>query len=162
MNLTIERLKEVFTYEPETGLFKRNYSGNGYSKGAVAGCVGRRGYIQINVDRVQYRANRLAWFYMTGEFPSLVVDHIDGNTSNNTWSNLRLATASQNVMNSSLHKAGTSTNIKGIYVDKHGDIHAQVTKEGTRYRKIFKEMAKAVEWITAIREQVHGEFANHG
>ncbi len=162
MTLLLERLKEVFTYEPDTGLFKRNYSGNGYSKGAVAGCVGRRGYIQINVDKVQYRANRLAWFYMTGEFPSLIVDHIDGNPSNNKWDNLRLATSSQNVMNSTLHKEGTSTNIKGIYVDKYGDIHAQVTKQGVRFRKIFKDMALAVEWLQSIREQLHGEFTNHG
>lgn len=161
MTLTVERLKEVLIYNKDTGVFVRNTATRGHYEGSIAGCVGRRGYIQICIDKKQYRANRLAWLYMTGEFPELYVDHINGDTSDNRWENLRLANASQNVMNSSLHKEGTSTNIKGIYVDKNGSIHAQVVKDAVRFRKIFREMSEAIAWVQEIRLNLHGEFAKN-
>jgi hypothetical protein len=162
MALTLERLKYVLTYNPDTGIFIWNHTSKGHIKGSIAGCLGKRGYTQISIDRHQYRAGRLAWLYMTGTLPDLYVDHIDNNPNNDRWDNLRLVNASKNMMNSTIHKDGTSTNIKGIYIDKHKSIHAQVVKDGVRYRKIFSDLAQAVTWLRAIRETLHGEFANHG
>jgi len=55
----------------------------------VAGCVDKsKGYRELRIDGVKYLAHRLAWFYMTGSFPDLQIDHLDRERDNNAWSNL--------------------------------------------------------------------------
>ena len=80
--LTQERLKELLHYDPETGVFKwkqERRGGEFYSVvlvkvGDIAGSLrsGERGYRhwKIGVDGENYRAHRLAWFYMKGEWPN--------------------------------------------------------------------------------------------
>src|ERR1022692_2944961 len=74
---TLEHLRTVLEYDPETGRFKwlvSRQSRHGISPGDIAGSFkcdsknGRHdgGYIQIVVDQHQYRAHRLAWWFMTG------------------------------------------------------------------------------------------------
>ena len=47
-----------------------------------------------------YRANRIAWYFMTGVDPlHMDVEHRDRNRANNRWTNLRLATRAQNQAN---------------------------------------------------------------
>lgn len=50
----------------------------------------------IRVDGVLFKAHRLAWLYVRGCWPSGIVDHKDGNTANNRWSNLRDTTQMTN------------------------------------------------------------------
>jgi hypothetical protein len=98
--LTAERLREVLHYNPETGVFTwRVTSSNRALAGSVAGAIDGHGYQLIGVDRVRQRANRLAWLYMTGEWPEYFVDHIDGDALNNRWENLRHATNAENMQN---------------------------------------------------------------
>jgi len=94
-------LKEILDYNPITGIFTwRKPTGRRVRVGSVAGADGTRGYRQIRVQNVLYRANRLAWMYSYGEDPGeLYVDHIDGETSNNALCNLRLVNPSQSCMN---------------------------------------------------------------
>lgn len=68
--------------------------------------VGKRlGYVRkdgrriIKLDGVNYRASRLAWFYVTGEWPKFEVDHKNNNNSDDRFSNLREATSAQNKHN---------------------------------------------------------------
>jgi hypothetical protein len=67
--------------------------------GMLAGSITNKGYVSIHVNRKAYQAHRLAFLYMTGEFPKGVVDHIDRNPSNNCWSNLRDVTTAFNLKN---------------------------------------------------------------
>lgn len=62
--------------------------------------------------RRQYRAARLAWLYMTGEWPEHLIDHFDGNTLNDCFDNLFEVTATKN--NQNRHKASTTSNSKLI------------------------------------------------
>lgn len=48
------------------------------------------GYRYIDIDGVTYRAERIAWYYVHGEYREDII-HIDGDTSNNRLSNLRPA-----------------------------------------------------------------------
>lgn len=104
--VTAERLREKLRYEPETGVF------NWRSSGDVAGHSGKR-YWYIKVDNVKYYAHRLAWLYMTGEWPEHGIDHIDGDRYNNRFSNLRDIPQGENVRNSSLRSDNTS-GLRGV------------------------------------------------
>ena len=109
--LTLEKLKQHVSYDPETGLFT---SVANRLVGEVVGHKDAKGYMRICVDSVTYFAHRLAWLWMTGEMPKSRVDHENQNPEDNRWLNLRMATAGQNVANSGLMKTN-KLGAKGVY-----------------------------------------------
>lgn len=103
--ITQEWLREVLNYDQETGLFEwRRQLSYRAPVGSRAGSVKPSGYVHIEIVRRRYVAHHLAWLYVTGEWPTEMVDHWDGNKSNNAWKNLRQASRIQNAANSKLHK----------------------------------------------------------
>lgn len=93
-------LREYLHYDPDTGVFTWfKKSGKKPVVGAVAGTQDAFGYWRIRLFGVSYLSHRLAWLYMTGEWPAAEIDHIDGCPANNSWSNLRPATSQQNKQN---------------------------------------------------------------
>jgi len=85
--LTQERLKELMSYCPDSGLFTRLIGRSGGGKaGDVTGSVNSHGYIVIYIDGRSYKAHRLAFLYMTGGIPSSDTDHTNGVKSDNSFS----------------------------------------------------------------------------
>jgi hypothetical protein len=82
-------LREAVAYDPVTGLFHRLKNSSWTKAGDLAGCTNKKGYVEFNVLGKLHRANRLAWLYVHGEWPKGVIDHQDGNRSNNAIGNLR-------------------------------------------------------------------------
>ncbi|MGY8831687.1 MAG: HNH endonuclease signature motif containing protein, partial [Pseudomonadales bacterium] len=97
--LTIERLKEVLDYSPETGHFTWRINKRRARTGDIAGSVVAHGYILIRVDQTRQLAHRLAWFYVHGRWPDKNIDHINGQTADNRIANLRQATCAENLKN---------------------------------------------------------------
>ncbi len=88
--ITQEYLRKLFYYDEETGVFTRLITrGNNAVRGRIAGSPDANGYLQITLDKKNYKAHRLAWLYVYGEFPNGVIDHINGVPSDNRISNLR-------------------------------------------------------------------------
>lgn len=106
-------LKDFLHYDPETGHWAWLVSGRG-TRSPRAGTVGKWGYIVIQFNGKLYRAHRLAWFYMTGEWPKEDIDHINRIKDDNRWCNLREASRSQNNINSGMRKHNTS-GLKGVF-----------------------------------------------
>lgn len=159
--LTVERLKQVLHYDMDTGVFtwvQKTHKNFRVPVGSVAGSVGNRGYVAIWVDRHLYLAHRLAWFYMTGEWPVALIDHDDTDKSNNRWTNLRPASNSQNKANGKKYADGAR-------------LPKGVTRVGDKYRSqiVFNyqhkhlgyfdtpEAAHSAYMAEAIK--VHGDFA---
>ncbi len=88
--LTQEELKQLLEYDPATGkwrwLIKRAHN---CKDGWFNGHVSKTGYHTIRIQNKLYKCSRLAWLWMTGNFPEHLIDHIDGNKLNDCFSNLR-------------------------------------------------------------------------
>jgi hypothetical protein len=156
---TAERLRQVLSYDPATGIFVWLVrTARKIKIGDVAGSVNDQGYIVITVDNIDYRAHRLAWLFQTNEWPTDEIDHRDGARSNNIFSNLREATRSQNCANVGLRQ-GSTTGVKGVY-KKRGKFYARITINGAiKYLGTFDTQAKAASVRAAAEKKYHGEFA---
>ena len=96
--LTIGELRVTFRYDPESGEFTRLTSKARAKIGDRPERV-RAGRSVIAIAGDRFFAHHLAWFYMTGEWPTDTIDHIDRDPLNNKWDNLRMATLSEQGMN---------------------------------------------------------------
>lgn len=154
--ITHERLKELLNYDPETGYFTWKVRRYGIRLGAKAGWTRYDKRIHIGLDGRDYQAHRLAWLYMAGEWPS-EIDHIDCNPSNNRWSNLRIATRSQNLSNRKIPK----NKLKGAFpVTRSRKWRAQIVKDyKTIYLGIFSTELEAHEAYMKAAREIYGEFA---
>ena len=101
------QLLEVLRYESETGLLFWTEKAHKSVKNKQAGTPDRLGYIIVLFNGKGYKAHRLAWLLTYGKWPSQMIDHIDGNTSNNKLSNLRDVDNKTNQCNR--HKARTDS-----------------------------------------------------
>ena len=62
---------------------------------SIAGTLRKDGYIGIFIKGTHYFAHRIIWEMHNGEIPSgMVIDHIDGNRSNNKIENMHFPTKS--------------------------------------------------------------------
>jgi hypothetical protein len=157
--LTAARLREVLNYDPETGVVTWLVrAANCIRIGDIAGCINPKGYHQVRIDRATYRTHRLAFLYMTGEWPPNETDHINGDKADNRWTNLRLATRSQNQAN--LRKMATNTSgYKGVRWHK-GKWEAKITVNGQqKYLGYFDCPATAHAVYAEAAKKHFNEFA---
>lgn len=166
-SLTQVRLRELLVYDDVTGLFTwrdnrvHDSSNNIFIRaGTLAGHIrpcGRSSYSQIKVDNKLYRAHRLAWLYVYGHIPQMI-DHIDGDGTNNAISNLRKCTPVQNGANRRICRRNTS-GYKGA--TKCGNKwRALIKKDGKNYHLgLFDDVASAHAAYIAKAIELSGEFA---
>lgn len=159
--LTQTLLKEKLNYDPITGIFTwKQGKYKNKQAGTVAGKLPNQGYIRININKKEYKAHRLAWLYMYGEFPPKHLDHINRNREDNSINNLRLATDSVNSKNQTIYK-NNSTGFHGV--TSHGDRwRARINVNG---KKIHLGVFDTIEEAAQCRkraEQKYGFHKNHG
>jgi hypothetical protein len=137
MALTAERLRALVDYDKSTGVFVRRVTCGAARAGSIAGCISKHGgnrlYLRFNVDGRLYFAHRLAWLFVTGNWPKHNIDHIDGDGTNNAFSNLRDATQAENSRNRGPNR-NSKSGFKGVY------FHSETGK----WRAIIKHNGKPV------------------
>lgn len=154
--LTIELIRELFDYDPETGMITRKVSYGRANAGQqfITAC-------NISVLGRPIRPGRLAWALHNGDWPpeDMFVDHINGIKADNRIANLRLATPTQNQYN----KAGTGTYAKGVTWRNRKDKpwQAKIRVDGVRiHLGSFVTQDEAAEAYREACIRYHGEFAN--
>jgi hypothetical protein len=152
-----ERLRELFHYDPDTGVFTRKVrTSNSTNIGDVVGTLNGRGYLQVHVDSCLYNCHRLAWMYVYGVDPGdNQVDHANSNRSDNRIDNLRLANQHQNSSN--------CKNARGVYLDKDAKDKPWYSKIMVDYKSIHLgtfdcPLMARLAYLDAKKEH-HGEFA---
>lgn len=157
--LTQERLKELFHYDKDVGLFTRLIRTSSRTQvGEIAGGIDGNGYIKIKVDNIKYMAHRLAYFYMIGEWP-IEIDHINGIKIDNRWNNLRNGTHKQNMQNRRTPNSNNKNNLLGVnYNKKLNKFTSNITINNNRFHLgVFKTIEEAHNaYIKAKR--IHHEF----
>ncbi len=160
--LTQSRLKELVNYNPQTGVFtwriSRRITSCKINVGDVAGFLTPDGYVYFSVDGRRYAAHRLAWLYMTGSWPSKLIDHEDLDRSNNIFLNLREATRSQNGQNRRMQSNNTS-GYKGVYPSGKKFLGRIKNNSGkTVYLGTFKTAEEASLAVIEFSLEQHGDF----
>jgi len=85
----IERVHELYEYDPQDGSFIWRHHNSLRWVGQVAGYIDKlSGMSRIRVDGVQYHAHHLAWALFFGEFPKGDVHHRNFITNDNRIENL--------------------------------------------------------------------------
>jgi len=157
--LSIDELKTVLDYDPESGLFRWKVRRGVVLPGTVAGNTNTSGHSQIRYKRKLYLAHRLAFAFMTGAWPESCVDHINGDRKDNRWSNLREATHLQNSHN---RIAGGAIPFKGVS-RKGIRFVAQITiNKRKRHIGLFSTAELAHQAYCQVARELHGEFFREG
>lgn len=155
--MDIQRLKELLIYDPETGVFKNKIQrGPTALAGDITGYLNPSGYITIFIDGRHYRAHRLAWLYVYGEWPLNFIDHINHVKHDNRISNLRNATKSENMQNVVSYKHNSS-GFKGVTWHKQlGKWNAKIkVNKKTISLGCYHDLADAVQARLAAEKQYH-------
>lgn len=155
--LTVERARQVFSYEPETGYFVRLESRANQIAGARTQGWSDGAYLSLTIDYEKVKAHILAWALMTGVWPEHQIDHKNRNKCDNRWINLRSASKSQNIINTDVRSNNTSGHC-GVSLDKKtGRWAAYINKNKSR-----RFLGYYINKEDAIRERRFAARAYYG
>lgn len=177
-NIPVEFLYKQFTYDPLSGELQLNpktpedfSGGNKKSKATkwnrqFAGHVispGADGYSRTNIRGVIMLVHQIAWAMHYGEWAFSMLDHIDGDGTNNRINNLRKADYSMNSRNMKLNSSNTS-GVCGLSVNEGKNrisFTVTIQEDGISYPKTFSDFFEAVCYRKSY-EKENGYTERHG
>ncbi len=131
--VTQVRLKELFSYDPLTGVFVNLVSSGTRRAGRQAGSKHNAGYVKLFIDGQSHLAHRMAHLYMTGTLPTDHMDHINHIRSDNRWQNLRVVGRTENNRNKRISKR-SRTGIPGVaWKERDNCWHVRAYIEGKQF-----------------------------
>lgn len=161
-DLTQAELVRLLDYNPDTGVFTWKARRFGVTVGKAAGSIDpKHHYLRIRVLNRGYLGHRLAWLYVYGEWPAHEIDHKDRNRTNNSITNLRCATRSENQQNKPVYR-NNATGAKGVHWHgQHKKYAAVIQFRGKRkHLGLFSTVEAASAAYQEASKRVHGQFAS--
>lgn len=178
---TPEQLRELLTYDPETGklfwkprdvsYFERTSRPEANLKSWNKRFLGKEAFTYLSSDGYRIsaifgryiRAHRAAWAIHHGEWPSGEIDHINGVRDDNRLINIRDCKHHENMRNG-LIRSNNKSGFKGVSWDEEaGKWRAQICYAGKKKslgRFCSENEAHDAYFAAAIKH--HGEFARFG
>lgn len=149
-DLEHSRVKELLSYDPESGIFMWNPRPAGHQRKDS-------GYVSIEVDGNEIKGHRLAWFMFYGVWPTGLIDHINGDKSDNRIENLRDATHKINAQNRRVHMKNSAQKLLGVCWNKaRSKWQAGIGHEGkNRYLGLFDTPEEAHEAYLKAKRLLH-------
>lgn len=156
-----EQLRDLLSYDLETGFFYWKERGRGRKFGMPAGGISNTDkYIYLCIHQRRYGAHRMAWLHVHGVMPPHEIDHVNGIRHDNRFSNLRSCTRLENSRNVK-RRTDNTTGIKGVsFEPKKNTWYAYISID-KRMRNLghFKTMGEAVTARSVAQKLHYGEFA---
>jgi hypothetical protein len=153
---SLERVTELLSYDAVTGLFTWRMDRGPVRSGDVAGSPNKHGYIQIQIDGVKHRSQRLAWLLTHGSWPSGVIDHIDGDVTNNRLENLRDVDRTTNQQNQRRAQSNNQTKVLGVCAH-YGKYQARIRINGKQVRLGTFDTVEQASEAYLIAKRAHHE-----
>ena len=115
-SLTLERAAQLLTCDPEAGIIRwiKGDVKRRVASGQIAGWLNKTGYRLVEIDGVSHLVHRLIWLFVHGEFPSDILDHINGVRTDNRIVNLRIVSHSENNQNRWSVPSFSSSGLMGV------------------------------------------------
>jgi hypothetical protein len=161
---TLQILNDLLAYDLETGSFTwKKFRGCTAKAGSLTGNLSASGYIGLCINGKRYLAHRIAYKIVYGCDPNGILDHIDGDVTNNCISNLRVATFKQNQGNSKTPKHNIS-GIKGVSWKAKDNRWVAQIKHGRKKIWLggYKTKEEAGAAYQKAANEYFGEFAKTG
>lgn len=159
MKLIPESAKERILYNKKTGelIWKKENKSHPRLTGKPAGSKNGN-YLVVKLDGIQFKAHRVAWFIATGCQPN-IIDHINGDTVDNRFCNLRNVTANENAKNHGKGKRKDGMPC-GVRLLPSGRFQARVSCD-KKQKTIgtFDTISDAEKAAIDARKQLFGEFS---
>lgn len=160
--IPIDELRQLLRYDAGTGklFWREGLKNNSYAGREAFTALSEDGRRIGSINRKMFKAHRVCFALAHGRWPRGMVDHVDGDPSNNRLSNLREATHSQNNANRK-PKPGSASRYLGVSFDKRGRRwKGQVYKDNKNYNtpRRLCETAAALDRDRLARK-LHGNFA---
>lgn len=150
-----ERLLQLLSYDAQTGEFRwlQDVARN-VKRGAIAGCIDKNcGYRIIRIDKVGYRAHRLAWKMHYGIDPAFQIDHINFVRVDNRIVNLRDVTHAVNKQNLKA-TAPSLTGLRGAF--KNGrKFQSKIMVDGVHRSLGYFDTAEAAHAAYLAEKRIH-------
>jgi hypothetical protein len=170
---SVDYLRACFDYDPDSGVIRwrkrpREHFNSelayrvfrGRNAGREITHIDPKGYCNLTLDGMHYRAARVIWKWMTGNEPPAIVDHADRDKLNNRWANLRAATPAQSIHNQTPRP--NATGYRGVIKGKlksRTKWYAHINHNGrTRSLGTFKSAEEASAAYEECLRRLHGEF----
>lgn len=155
--LTQAELKARVSYDPKSGLFTRVSDAGRWKAGTQIGSINTLGYCAINFGGYPWLAHRLAFLWVTGEWPKYNVDHINGNRSDNRWDNLRDIPQRMNTENTKVASKHNRSGLLGVTLHKAcGKYSARIYVAGKGiHLGLFADPLEAHEAYVLAKRKLH-------
>lgn len=153
---------DYFTYE-DGNLYWKIKTNRNVIIGSIAGSIRKDGYIRLSLNKKYYYCHRVVWEMHNGQIPEgLMIDHIDGDRSNNNLENLRLVSALENQKNMKKPSSNTSGVIGVSWREERGKWRVTIRKDNKVLRFGHFESKREAMDVANKKYIELGFHENHG